>query len=61
MKKTVKKLALSKETVLGLTDLERAVGATETSETYSWCYGCGCQSYAYVCDAQETAHPTCIA
>ena len=57
-KKTVKKLALSKETVRGLTvDLKRAAGAYPTQTLDS----CGCHSYAYVCDAQETAHPTCIA
>jgi hypothetical protein len=65
-KKTVKKLVLSKETVRELTTgLERAVGATVVGLCPSWgCSAddtCGCLSAGQVCDAQETAHPTCIA
>lgn len=57
-KKTVKKLALSKETVRGLTvDLKRAAGAYPTQTLES----CGCHSYAYICDAQETVQSPCTA
>ena len=57
-KKTVKKLMLAKETLRGLTDdLEQAVGAYPTETVGS----CGCYSFVFACDPQETAHPTCVA
>ena len=65
-KKTVKKLALSRETVRWLTDgLERAVGASATGLCASWgCSAddtCGCISVGQNCDMPVTGYPTCIA
>ena len=57
MKKKMKKLRLSKETVRGL-NLERVVGA---SELYTQCYCSYYSNCRYICDVPETTFPTCIA
>jgi len=53
MKKTVKKLALSRETLRNLNEdlLEKAGGAIETSLKYSRCDTCGivCSVPQYTC------------
>lgn len=72
-KKTVKKLALSKETLRGLTDnLRQVAGATlATGEgcapSVVFCYPtageftCVASEAYHHCDMPETAHPTCVA
>lgn len=53
MKKTAKKLTLSKETVRGLTDdLGKVRGATDVPTGASNCY---------ICEWPESTYPLCVA